>query len=119
MEIVKNSHVIYMDMKVEVHQKHLLEFLQIALAVVKDGKKEEGCYEYVLHRDMEDSNVFHFETRWKSMAELDVHVRSQNFGALLGAMLFLTDTHEIKISTLSYTGGGEYINEIRNQRIIS
>lgn len=108
--------MICMDIRVKVHPRHLLEFIQVASTILKDGKKEDGCTAYLLHRDMEDSYLFNFETRWESTAGLDVHIGSQGFGALLGALLFLTDTYEIAISEMStIEDGNEYIREIRNQ----
>ena len=55
-----------MNIQVKVIPKHNREFLQMALDIIKEGKQEDGCLAYQLHKDMEEENTYNIETKWES-----------------------------------------------------
>ena len=73
--------------------------LKIAKQVVKEGKaedflkalkpleeasnKEEGCIEYILYNDRENSNIFTVVEKWKDMAAIEAHNSSEHFTAIV------------------------------------
>lgn len=50
-----------------------------------------------------------FTSRWKTTVDLNTHLRSVNFGILIGAMKLLNKEPEIRINTIASTAGAEAI----------
>ena len=46
-------------------------------------RKEKGCIAYDLNRDSTDGNRYVVYERWKSLADLDAHLKSDHLKALL------------------------------------
>jgi len=51
---------------------------------VKETRKEKGCLSYDLNRDAKDPNRFLVYERWKSLADLEAHLKTAHITALLG-----------------------------------
>jgi quinol monooxygenase YgiN len=49
---------------------------------VKASRKEKGCIRYELNRDTEDPLRYQVYERWKSLADLEAHIKSEHFKAL-------------------------------------
>ncbi|MEI6758582.1 MAG: antibiotic biosynthesis monooxygenase [Chlorobium sp.] len=49
--------------------------------LIAPTRKEEGCLDYVLHQDNEDSLVFLFYETWESAAALERHFQSDHYQA--------------------------------------
>ncbi len=62
--------------RVEVKEE-LLESTKVELLkLLEPTRKEEGCIQYDLHQDNEDSKVFIFFERWESEEALDTHMKT-------------------------------------------
>jgi len=53
---------------------------------VKETRKEKGCLEYDLNRDTKDSTRYLVYERWKSLADLEAHLKTPHITALLGEL---------------------------------
>jgi quinol monooxygenase YgiN len=61
--------------------------LEAAFAkAVKETRKEKGCLAYNLNRDAKESTRFLVYERWKSLADLEAHLKSPHITALLGEL---------------------------------
>lgn len=49
------------------------------LKLIEPTRKEDGCIEYTLHQDNENSAVFVFYETWESRACLENHMNSEHF----------------------------------------
>jgi quinol monooxygenase YgiN len=49
-------------------------------------RQEEGCIEYRLHQDNDNSAVFVFYENWKNIACLEQHMNSQHFQTYVAAV---------------------------------
>ena len=52
------------------------------LALVEPTRSENGCLNYDLHQDTEDSSLFMFYENWTSKQDLDKHLQSPHLQAL-------------------------------------
>jgi quinol monooxygenase YgiN len=52
-------------------------------------RKERGCVSSKFYRDVENENALCVFEEWESQADLDTHLRSDNFRVLRGALKLL------------------------------
>jgi quinol monooxygenase YgiN len=50
---------------------------------IKETRKEKGCIAYDLNKDVKDPTRYVVYERWKSLADLDAHLKSPHITALL------------------------------------
>ena len=109
--------MIDLSVQIEIHSIHQQEFLQIASDIVKNAKTEDGCVSYQLHKNMEKDYSYTIETEWKTKEAMASHIGSQQFGALLGALKFLSRSYHFNVNEVQYAGGDEIISQIRSRQI--
>jgi quinol monooxygenase YgiN len=112
----EKSQMILVTMRMTVNPEKQDEFLQIIRWMLEPTRVEKGCMSYRCYQDIENENVFILVEEWKSRADLDRHIRSDDYRNLLSAMDLLSDPPEIKINTVSDTGGFEVIKEARGYK---
>ena len=61
----------------------VVAFAGIARASVADTVGKRGCLYYIASQDLAQPNVFHLAEGWASQADLDEHVASATFKAML------------------------------------
>ena len=86
------------------------------LALIQPTRKEKGCLSYNVFLSIEDENDINLVEEWESREDLDNHLRSDRFGALLGAQSLLNQPLEIRIIATSYTAGMEFVDEARGKQ---
>ena len=64
---------------------------------------------------MEKDYRYELQSEWKDKHAMESYIRSQGFGALLGALNVLTQSYDIKIHKLSVQEAKALIKEIRNR----
>ena len=69
------------------------------LKIIEPTRKEAGCIDYYLHQDNENPNVFVFYENWKNESELNKHMETEHFKALVAAIGGITE--EISIQKLT------------------
>ncbi len=89
------------------------EVFQTFKAILTQVRCEQGCISCNCYVDMEAENSLYFKEEWQTKVDLDTHLRSANFGVLLGAMTLLNKEPEIKINTIASTAGAEEIGAAR------
>jgi quinol monooxygenase YgiN len=73
--------------------RELYQTLQELLPTIR---KEKGCTDCRIYRDVEDEDVFFFSVHWEARANIEHYVRSNNGGALLGAIDLLSETAKVR-----------------------
>ena len=91
------------------------EVMQTLLSMTETAGKEEGCLSYDVFCDIDGKTVFNLIEEWETREDLDLHIRSERFGVLLGIKSLLTKPLEIKIYTVSYSKGMEVVNVLRDK----
>ena len=75
-----------------VAKKESVEEVQHALLkMIEPTRKEEGCIDYYLHQDNDDPAVFMLYENWTNEEELDNHMKTAHFKALVAAIGGITE----------------------------
>lgn len=77
--------------------------------------KEKGCLGCRLSQDVDNENLIYLEETWEHRSQLDAHLRSDLFSALIGSVEFLGENHEIRINDFSGTKGWEAVQSVRSK----
>ena len=105
--------MVLLTMRVHIRAEKRWEFLQNADSVMKGLKNASGCLHCDFYRDFDNENIFCFVQEWKSRRALDDYLRSNDFGALLGAAKILSEPTEIKLDITK--GNLETVNTMRRK----
>ena len=73
------------------------ELDQTLEALLPTIRKEKGCRDCQIYRNVEDGNIFILSVHWESQANLGHYMRSANGMALLGAIELLSERAGVKI----------------------
>jgi hypothetical protein len=76
-------------------------------------EKEAGCLSYALFCNMEDKNLLNLLEEWQTRKDLDLYLRSEMFGVLLGTKSLLIEPHGIHIYTIHQSEGIEAVHTAR------
>ena len=77
------------------------------------ARAEDGCIECNLLWDVDHENHLELEERWSHRAQLDSHLLSANFTALLGAVKLLGESFEIRINDSTPAEGMAIVEYVR------
>ncbi len=103
-----------MTIRVNIYPDKQQEFMQTILSLLEEIRKTAVCLDYDLYQAVEEDNTFCLLSKWQSQQQLYEHFQTRTFSVLLGAMQVLGNTQDIKLDTISHTGGAETIQAIRN-----
>jgi quinol monooxygenase YgiN len=101
--------------KMKVITEKRAELLQTLRSMTEKIRKEKGCKSCYFYQDVENENIFSVIEEWKTQEELDSHMKSDMFGALIGAKSLLVEPPEINIKAFSYKAGMEAVNKVREE----
>ena len=85
------------------------ELLQTLKSILGPIRGEQGCLRCNCYVDIEAENFFFFREEWQTREDLDAHLRSVQFGVLIGAMSLLDIEPEIRLNTIASTAGTEAV----------
>lgn len=98
---------------ITVPPKKRKELLQTFKVILGQIRREQGCLLCNCYEDIEAENSFCFREEWQTREDLDAHLRSVQFGVLIGAMSLLDQAPEIKFHTIASTVGVEAVTKAR------
>jgi len=89
----------HMDLTIEVRAKpeRFQELYQTLHALLPTMRKEDGCSESRIYRDVDDGEVFFLYTKWDDPAKFERYMRSISGSALLGAFDTLSKAVRIRV----------------------
>lgn len=87
-----------MELAIEIRAKpgNFQELDQTLQALLPTIRKEKGCRDCRIYRDMEDGEIFFLSVHWEAQANLEHYMRSTNGMALLGAIDVLSERAAVK-----------------------
>lgn len=91
-------------------QEEILEVLRMLMAPLRANPACVGCR---LYRGIENDKVLAFEEEWRSRKELDSHMRSDDYRALLSVIDLSTEPPEINLQTIGDTQGMKLMASFR------
>ncbi len=114
--VQRENFMIFVRITMNVLQEKQLEVTQTLLSMIEPTCEESGCLSYAVSCDIENKNVFNILEEWQSREDLDCHIRSERFRALLGTKSLLGQPLDFQIHTVSLSEGMEAIQAARNKR---
>lgn len=87
--------------------------LRLIMPVVRRSRTEPGClYSDVYRRDYHDTRLLLVE-RWRSLEEMERHVRSERFSRVLAWIELSLDPPEVRFDWVSESRGLDMIEALR------
>jgi len=104
-----------MNLIIEVRAKpeKFNELYQTLQALLPTMRKEDGCREYRIYRDLEDGEVFFLSMHWESAAKFENYMRSTGGSAILGAVDLLSKAVRVRMGGDNPWDGIEVLKRIR------
>src|SRR5262245_53204247 len=85
------------------------EFIQAMTDLITRARRAPGCVAVHFYADSEDSNAFTLIEEWRRRRDLDRHLRSDEFAALIGASFLLSHAAEIALDLVSHQAGADEV----------
>ena len=99
------------QLKLVIKENKLDEFIG-SLFDLSDGfRKEKGCLDFSLYRDMENENAYSVVGKWRTRQAMEKHFKKNKFSVLIGAAKVLSETFEISIGETSEIGSFQLAKE--------
>lgn len=83
--------------KAIVKKKKRLFFLETALKLVEESRKEEGNISYGLFEDTENFEILTFMEEWKSIDAVKIHEESDHFKENISKLIELAESIDINL----------------------
>jgi quinol monooxygenase YgiN len=91
------------------------EVMQTLLSMLEPDGKEKGSLGHDLFCDMRDNQVFSLIEEWETREDMENHMQSDRFSALLGTKSLLAKPSDIRIHTVSHSEGMEAVKLAREK----
>jgi quinol monooxygenase YgiN len=91
------------------------EISQMLHALVPAIRKETGCVECQIYRDVEDGNVFSLCFQWRQRADLVSYMGTNSGSALLGAIELLSEEARVMLGENSPWEGIDVLKRVRKK----
>ena len=88
--------MILMTIRMKVFPEKRKELMQALESLANSIKVQKGCKRCEICVSADDQNEFYLIGEWENQNELDIHLRSELFKVLMGAMNLLKDPQEIR-----------------------
>ena len=89
------------------------ELYQTLLGLLPTIRKEKGCRECRIYRDVEDGEIFFLSVHWEAQASLGRYLRSESGMALVGAIDMLSQRAAVKTGRDARWEGIETLKRMR------
>ena len=108
--------MIFVRMSMTVLPEKRLEMSQTLQSMSGPVEKETGCLEHSVFSDILNENRFCILETWKHREDLDRHIATDRFCALLGAKVLLSEPLEIEIHTVTQSEGMAAVHKVRGRK---
>ena len=95
----------YYQAKIVIKEYKTDEFIECMRSLLPGFRKEKGCLEYSLYRDIEKENTYSVAGEWKTRKAMGKHFQTHDFEVLIGAARVLGDAFEMNITEVKERGG--------------
>lgn len=104
-----------LTIEIRAKEEKFQEIYQMLHALVPTIRKEKGCMECRIYRDVEDGDVFFLCAEWEKQANLIHYMHSGSGSALLGAIDLLSETSRVMIGENSPWTGIDTLKRMRSK----
>ncbi len=102
--------IVTLRMTVRPGKRH--DFAESIRGMIEPTRVERGCISYCFYEDIENKNTFALVEEWKTRADLERHVRTDNYRKLLALMDLLSEPPQLQFNTVSQTAGMELLSTV-------
>lgn len=88
--------MIISTVKLKGRQDKSREIMQTIRGIADQVRECAGCLSVNCYQDIEDRNVFYYVQEWRTREDMDNHLNSKLFAALLGLKSILTEAPQIE-----------------------
>ena len=92
----RETEVIVSAVKLKGRRDKRKEIVQTISGIADQMRQCEGCLGVNCYQDIEDRNVFYYVQEWRTREDLDSHLKSKLFAALLGLRSILAEAPQIE-----------------------
>ena len=104
-----------LTIEIRVKQEKFQEIYQMLHAIVPAIRKEKGCMECRIYRDVEDGNIFFLSVRWREKDNLVTYMGTNSGSALLGAIDLLSEAARVMLDENSPWEGIDALKRVRKK----
>ena len=91
--------------------------LYLTIATLLDRiRREQGCRTYRFYGEIGDQNAAILVGEWESRDAWAEHLKSDNFGVLVGSLKLLNDQSDVDFKLLAHAAGIEAATRVRCER---
>jgi quinol monooxygenase YgiN len=101
------------SIRIIIPAKKRKEALIILSSLIEQTKLEEGCISCRLYQDVREERALMLEETWTSEKDLERHLRSHKFLAVLLVVEMATEIPEIRFDVISHSTGIDAIEKAR------
>jgi quinol monooxygenase YgiN len=95
-----------------IEEKKLDEFIN-ALRFLSSGiRKEKGCLDFGLYRDIEKKDAYRVSGEWQTRQAMEAHFKRKKFSVLIGAARVLGEDFEMSIGETLEKGSYQFAQEM-------
>ena len=99
------------QVKIVVKKYKIDEFVDFLRSLLSGFRKEKGCLDYCVYKDLDEEYAFCIVAEWETHAAMQKHFLAQKFEVLIGAARVLGETFEMNIAEVLETGGFKLARE--------
>jgi quinol monooxygenase YgiN len=87
----------FVTLKLHGKPENVIEITQTLNAVANKLKKVEGCVDVQVYKVLNDENILFITEEWEKQGNLEKHMKSDLFAALLGTKGLLVKPPEVRL----------------------
>ena len=99
------------QLKIVVLENKLDEFISSLRFLSSEIRKEQGCLDFNLCRDLEKKNAYRVSGEWKTHQAMEAHFKREKFSVLIGAARVLGEDFEMSIGKTVEKGNYQFAQE--------
>ena len=98
-------------LKLVVVEKKLDEFIESLRYLSSGIRKEQGCLDFNLYRDLEKNDAYRVSGEWQTRQAMEAHFKREKFSVLIGAARVLGENFEMSIGKTLEKGSYQFAKE--------
>jgi quinol monooxygenase YgiN len=95
------------QIKIVIKEYKIDEFVDSLRSLASGFRKENGCLDYSVYRDLDGEHAFCIIAEWETHETMQQHFLTQKFEVLIGAARVLGETFEMMMAEVLESGDFE------------
>jgi len=112
MEMIENGEIVSAA-RITVRPEHRKELHLTIPALLDLIRREQGCRAYRFYGEIGDQNAFILISEWETGDAWSEHLKSDNFGVLIGSLKLLNDRSDVDFKLMAHITDMEAVTRVR------